>query len=427
MFNNALKHISTGLSKVSSKLSSTTQKIVELFPRKVEKIISHQNPAANDDYINTQDTEVKDDNNSIKQDFNTDQKVLSDFSGQKILTLNGQKIKLVFQEGKIKKAIKNVNGNDIHLNAKAIRKISQLLQKKSTEVNKVSYRTKRNVQKSIEPSLNVKLHGQYTYTNDYKTSFTVLINKWKIIKAHYLNTKISASSEEILIIQDSINKNSEWLSNHKNARQLKKEMKKSSSTKKNTTKEKINLQGTRKHNDALLAKQKREKIETERKEKEQYRIEKESHMEQDYKTLFRYQTALSKCNTQWDIINWSENIAEVVLKTFAARKGINWANFQAFLHSSKTFEIFKRVIKNYLTIDASFSSNGQLNRNSLFNIFMNASEIYSKHLYIKTKHTSKKKKSGPNIFDADSENKTDDLKQQKKDWVNKYYPNKEAA
>lgn len=427
MFNNALKHISTGLSKVSSKFSYATQKVVELFPKKVEKIISHKNSAANDDYTNTQNTGVKDDNNSIKQELNTDQKVLSDFSGKKILTLNSQKIKLVFEKGKITKAIKNVNGNYIHLNAKAIRTITKHLQKKSTELNKVTYRTKRNVHKNIEPSLNLNLHGQYTYTNDYKTSFTVLINKWQIIKAQYLNTKISASNEEILLIQSSINKSSEWLSNHKNARQLKKEMKKSSSTKRNTRKEKINLQGTQKHNDALLAKQRREKIEAEKKEKEQYRIEKESHMEQDYKTLFRYQTALSKCNAQWDIINWSENIAEVVLKTFAARKGITWENFQAFLNSSKTFEVFKKVIKNYLTIDSSFSSNGQSNRNSLFNIFMNASEIYSKHLYIKTKHTRKNKKSGPNIFDTKFENKNDDLKQQKEDWVNKYYPNEEAA
>jgi hypothetical protein len=75
-------------------------------------------------------------------------------------------------------------------------------------------------------------------------------------------------------------------------------MKKTSSTKKHTTKEKINLQGTKKHNDALLAKQRREKIEAKKRDKEQYRIEKESHMEQDYKTLFRYQSALSKCNAQ---------------------------------------------------------------------------------------------------------------------------------
>jgi phosphopantothenate synthetase len=95
----------------------------------------------------------------------------------KILTLKDQKIKLTFEQGKIKKAIKNVNGNDVHLNAKAIRKITQVLQAKSTQVNRVSYRTKRNVQKNIEKSINRKLHGQYTYTNDYKTQFTIIVNK----------------------------------------------------------------------------------------------------------------------------------------------------------------------------------------------------------------------------------------------------------
>jgi hypothetical protein len=58
---------------------------------------------------------------------------------------------------------------------------------------------------------------------------------------------------------------------------------------------------------------------------------------------------------------------------------------------------------------------------------MNAAEIYSRHLYIKTKNKRKKKKSGPNIFDAESKNTDDDLKQKKKDWFNKYYPNEEAA
>jgi hypothetical protein len=64
--------------------------------------------------------------------------------------VKGQRIKLVFKEGKIKKAIKKINDKEVHLNAKAIRKITEFLQKKSTELDKVSYSTRRNIQNNLE-------------------------------------------------------------------------------------------------------------------------------------------------------------------------------------------------------------------------------------------------------------------------------------
>jgi hypothetical protein len=74
--------------------------------------------------------------------------------------------------------------------------------------------------------------------------------------------------------------------------------------KKQTSKKKpVKLNGTKKHNDAILEKQKRDYIEAEKVRLEQYRKEKTSHMQEDYKTLFRYQLALSKCNSQGTIIN----------------------------------------------------------------------------------------------------------------------------
>jgi hypothetical protein len=64
---------------------------------------------------------------------------------------------------------------------------------------------------------------------------------------------------------------------------------------------------------------------------------------------------------------------------------------------------------------------------------MNASEIYSTYLYKKNKSSSNKKKSGPNIFDHQSNNHTTSDKNnkfsadEKAAWVKKHYPNEEAA
>lgn len=352
MFKNALKNISSGISNLSSSISNKFTDVFSKTKNNVNDIISTDTPAANDEKFDKKTSQtVNNVNNSTDNIINSDEeinyKVLWDFSGIKILTLKGQKIKLIFEQGKIKKALKDVKWKYIHLNAKAIRQLTQILQKKSTEVDRISYSVKRNVQ--------------------------------------------------------------------------------------NTDKKETKLNGSKKHNDAIIAKQKREKIQAEKLEKEQYRIEKESHMQQDYKTLFRYQTTLSKCNAQWDIVKGSQNIAEVVLKTLAARKGITLNNFQKFTNNLKNFQVLKKVLDEYLTIDKSYSIEGKSNRDALFNIFMNASEIYSTYLYKKNKSSSNKKKSGPNIFDHQSNNHTTSEKNNKSSadekaaWVKKHYPNEEAA
>jgi hypothetical protein len=151
-------------------------------------------------------------------------------------------------------------------------------------------------------------------------------------------------------------------------------------------------------------------------------------MQEDYKTLFRYQLALSKCNSQGTIINWSEKIAEVVLKTLAARKWITLHNFNTFLSTTNKFEVFKKVIREYLTIDNQFSTEAQENRNSLYNIFINASEIYSAYLHQKNTTSRKKRKTGPNIFDHQTDTYTqEDIQKEKDEWVKKYYWENKAA
>jgi len=361
MFKNALKNLSSGISNISSSISNKFTDVFSKTKNNVNNIISTETPAANDNIFNEKTSEAvnnvnKSTNNIINFDEEINYKVLWDFSGIKILTLKGQKIKLVFEEGKIKKALKDVKWKYIHLNAKAIRQLTQILQKKSTDVNRVSYNTKRNT----------------------KTTSTVSETNHSSIKSPKLN-------------------------------------------------------GSKKHNDAILAKQKREKIQAEKIKQEQYRMEKESHMQQDYKILFRYQSTLSKCNTQWDMVNGSQNIAEVVLKTLAARKGITLNNFQKFSNNQKNFQVLKKVLSDYLTIDSSYSAIWKSNRDALFNIFMNASEIYSTYLYKKNKSSSNKKKPGPNIFDHQSNNHTTSDKNNKSSadekaaWVKKHYPNEEAA
>lgn len=352
---NFKKIFSSSINTIKETFSFT--KIQRDTQKQVTEIISTDIPAANDEVFEEKTKQTVNDinnstNNIINSDEEIDYKVLWDYSGVKILTLKNQKIKLVFEQGKIKKALKDVKWKYIHLNAKAIRQLTQILQKKSTELNRVSYSVKRNIQ--------------------------------------------------------NIDKKSGWEINHANKKEPK-------------------LNGSKKHNDTILRKQKREKIQAEKIKKEQYRIEKETHMDQDYKILFRYQTVLSKCNTQWDIVKGSQNIAEIVLKTLAARKGITLNNFNKFTNNQKNFQVLKKVLNEYLTIDTSYSIEGKLNRDALFNIFMNASEIYSTYLYKKNKSASKKKKPGPNIYENQYKWSNEDIKQKKDDWVNKYYPNDKAA
>jgi hypothetical protein len=56
------------------------------------------------------------------------------------------------------------------------------------------------------------------------------------------------------------------------------------------------------------------------------------------------------------MVNGSQNIAEVVLKTLAARKGITLNNFQKFSNNQKNFQVLKKVLSDYLTIDSSYSA-----------------------------------------------------------------------
>lgn len=434
MFNNALKHISSGLSKFTSNLSSTTQKVVDIFPNKVKQIISSEVKAANDENY---DISTQSNINNIQK---STEKILKNshrlwnYTWSKILTLTSEKYRLIYRNGEVIwwNLVKD-DKIDEQISEEKLKEIIHKLSISSSKTSKrVSFSTKRNVKDNNSINkFNTKLHWGYTYTNELKTQFDLIINKWKIISAKYKNSTTLISKEELEVIQASINKDSSKLTNHISARRIKKEMQKNKTSSESKTKlhKSKKLNGTKKHNDAILEKQRREKIKAEKQEKEKYRIEKEAHLQEDYKTLFRYQLALSKCNTQGNIINGSDNIAEIVLKTLAARKWITLHNFNNFLSTRNKFEVFKKVIREYLTIDKSFSIVAQENRNWLYNIFINASEIYSTYLYQKSKSSSKRKrKTGPNIYEHQQNSYSqEDIEREKDDWVKKYYWTKQAA
>jgi hypothetical protein len=113
MFKNALSKISSGISNISSSISNKLTNVFSKTKNDVNNIISIDIPAANDNIFDEKKSETvnnvnKSTDNIINSDEKINYKVLGDFSGTKILTLKGQKIKLIFEEGKIKKALKDV-------------------------------------------------------------------------------------------------------------------------------------------------------------------------------------------------------------------------------------------------------------------------------------------------------------------------------
>ena len=431
MLQKFLHKLSSNASQAAIWLHNTTSKITNLFSHQVIKLINNQ-VSANDDIYkkNTLDTtkqhkssveKILQTQTNIKDSGNNDI-VLSWFTWQRILTYKKNKFLLEIEDWKIINGYKIINKRKIQIKATTIRQITALLQKKYKQDTKVSYTVKRNKNvKSNNNVFNQKIHWGYTYTNSSKTQFSLIVNKWEIIQAKYKNTDISISNEEKNIIQSSLNTSTVWLSNHISARRIKKQLKKI----KNTTTDKNN-----KSNEVRTSKTNNDKVKL-KQEKEKYKEQKTLHLQEDYKILSRYQFTLSKCNSQWSMINWSENIAIVVLKTLAARKWITLHNFDAFLSTKNKFEVFKNLIKEYLIIDKSYSLKAQEYRDSLYNIFISASEIYSIYLSKKNRnswHNSRKKYS--HIYEYQTyrqDSYYEDIKNKKDEWVKKYYWDKNAA
>ena len=150
--NNTLKKLSSGISDFSSSINHKISNLFSKTKHNIDNIISTKTAAANDDIFDTSTSETIENihqstDDILQKQTHINKKILCDFTGKKILRLKNQEYKLIFENWEIKKALKNVKWKYIHLNAKAIRQLSQILQKKSTEVNRISYNTKRNVER----------------------------------------------------------------------------------------------------------------------------------------------------------------------------------------------------------------------------------------------------------------------------------------
>lgn len=403
MFKNAL-------SKISSGINSSLNKIKEAFPfwktqeytkKEVNSVLNIPNDVANDKSFapQTQSTIKSTADNIVN--IQTDQKpinILWDFSGRKRFKFRKNEYELQFKDWVIINAFRNINWKSTPVKATTIRQISALLKKSTREINKVSYSTKRNAQNTF----NTRLHGQYTYTNESKTQFTIIVNKGQILETTYKNTKNKASQEEIQLIQSSINKSTQWLSGHKSVRLVKKEraearLKKESEL--NVTHkmvkeevEKPKLNWNKKHDNFEQLKYKNKLREEELKQKEKSKILRWSFIKQDTQLLNKHLLTLSKTDKIWNIeyirqiededwniknafdFNKQQDAIYEIFSILWARKWIyNKVDIEDFINKPEKFRIFEKLILSYLEWE--IPEEMETYRSVLLDIFKNATEI----------------------------------------------------
>jgi len=386
MFKNALSKFLWKAKEVKESLISSVQDLTKKTTEKVDSVLKNQESINHNKFSSS----IQETTESIKNTVHSIQDSIplpDNYTGAWDLVDSNENYRVSFVKSKFQHAYKLHKWKFYKVNAKTINRLQ-----------------KRFVSQKIESnSRNVELNSKYIYTikNSWK-QYSLDIKNWVIVSAINLATQEPANEIFLEQMQTIIDTKGRNLVKNQNNRQFKKKLKAASISEKdeyqitnqsrNENLEKPKMNWSEKHNDAILSKQKREKKQAEKIKQEQYRIEKESNMEQDYKTLFRYQSALSKCNTQWNIVNGSQNTAEFVLKTLAERKGITLNNFQKFLKNQNSFQILKKVLSDYLTIDPSYSAIWKSNRDALNEIFTNSYEIYNDYLYKNKKNDENLKK-----------------------------------